>query len=85
MAFTFYREYKSLNVLRSGKVIDVDSIKVRMVEGEICEGDLYVGERNSGPKLLTCRSVNVMFGYVSPIENGYCFDIHECVRVEMIE
>ncbi len=47
------REYRTLNALRRGEVIDIEGIELKMDDGEIKPGDLYVAERNTGPKLLT--------------------------------
>jgi hypothetical protein len=44
-------------------------------------GDLYLACRNTGPQLLTVKSVNEEHGYVIPVENAYPYDIHECVKV----
>ena len=51
------REYKTLKKLLSGEIINLDGILLVRDEGEIKPGDLYVAERNTGPKLLTCLKV----------------------------
>jgi len=48
-------------------------------------GDMYLAERNTGPKLLTCNKVvNTHLGdpdYIVPTEIAYCFDARECVKL----
>lgn len=51
-------------------------------EGRLEPGDLYVAERNQGPKLLTVQMVNWDHGFVIPTTNDYLYDIHECVKVK---
>lgn len=76
--------------LRRGEVIEIDGLRLVMDgDGEVNEGDLYVAERNQGPKLLTCKKHirdDPRGGYsgwfVVPVELAYCYDTHECVRVK---
>jgi hypothetical protein len=76
------REYKTLKALRQGEVVDLGGILVKMDDGEIKPGDLYVAERNTGPKLLTCREVNVEGGWIEPTTfPDYSYDTNECVKV----
>ncbi|MDP2668984.1 MAG: hypothetical protein Q8P07_04085 [bacterium] len=72
-------EYRALEALRRGETIDIEGIKLKMADGDLCVGDLYVAERNTGPKLLTVKS----FGRdcVFPTCSAYAFDIWECVKV----
>jgi hypothetical protein len=67
--------YDTLNVLREGKIIDLDGglFKVKG-HGEVSVGDIYIGKE--------VREVN---GWITPVGNGYPFDIRECVAVEMVE
>jgi len=48
-------------------------------------GDLYLAERNTGPKLLMCEKVVNNYrgepSYIVPTEIAYCFDAWECVKV----
>jgi len=44
-------------------------------------GDLYLAERNTGPKLLTCIKVNKEGGWIVPTGLDYCYDIPECVKI----
>ncbi|TSC83352.1 MAG: hypothetical protein G01um101419_35 [Parcubacteria group bacterium Gr01-1014_19] len=80
------REYKTITALRRGEVVDVGGISLKMAEGEIQVGDLYVAERNTGPKILTAREVireeNPCGGTVFPTTSDYCFDFWECVKVQ---
>lgn len=73
--------YPTLKTLKRGEVVDLDGIKLKMDEGEIQPGDLYVGERNTGPHLLTAREVNREFGCIFPTCDAYPYDINECVKV----
>ncbi len=41
--------------------------------------DKYLAERNTGPYILTCKKVQD--GYIVPVEEGYCYDLHECVKI----
>jgi hypothetical protein len=45
------RKYMTLNALQAGETIEVEGIPVKMRDGAIEVGDLYVGERNSAVKL----------------------------------
>jgi len=65
--------------------------QIREVEGvkflcstneEINSGDIYIAEKNTGPKLLTCKKRELTF--IVPVENAYCFDICDCMKVIMI-
>lgn len=75
------REYATLRRLRRGEVVDLDGIQVNMDEGGIKSGDLYVAERNTGPKLLIAREVCEDIGCIFPTTCDYVFDLHECVKV----
>ena len=75
------RNLKTLQDLRTGKTVNFDGIK--MVSGEIEPGDLYVAERNTGPKLLTAEKIRKDKGYIVPVDfPAYSFDICECVKIE---
>lgn len=49
----------------------------------IFEGDMYLACRNTGPHLLTAKTIfpRGRGGYIVPVENAYYFDIWECVKV----
>ena len=75
------RAYTAIRALRSGQVLDLDGLLLRAAPGEIAPGDLYVAERNSGPVLLTARSIDAR-GWILSRENGYPYDWSECVKVQ---
>ena len=75
------RESSIITKLRQGEVVSIEDLQLRMTEGEIKPGDVYVAERNTGPKLLTAREIGI--GCIHPYDaNSYSFDIWECVKVE---
>jgi hypothetical protein len=77
--------YLALQLLHAGGVLELSGIRPRKRTGEIQPGDLYVGERNTGPKLLTCKEVRFAAGvpdFVVPTTANYAYDWSECVRVE---
>lgn len=77
------REYNTIRALRRGEVVDLDGLRlVQDGDGDVGPGDLYVAERNTGPKLLTCERVHEEGGWVVARENAYSFDTHECVKVK---
>lgn len=59
-----------------------DELGLTVVGGEINPGDLYLAERNTGPKLLTCSRVHVKNWVVPTDPTAYCFDTWECWKVE---
>ena len=73
--------------LKSGAIVCIGGIYFKKAEGEIMRGDLYIGERNTGPQFLTlCHWKFTPDGerdYALPKEKyGYPFDYCECVKVE---
>lgn len=80
-------------ILREKGEVEFEGMKLRYL-GEwrdLKPGDIYVAERNSGPKLLTVREVKETFGdenqwvgAVFPVEVAYPYDLSECVKVEII-
>ena len=88
------REYKSLTILYDGNVLYLDGLRLVKDEGEIKVGDLYIAERNTGPKLLTAKEI-VPFnspdhsgygGWIIPTNHlEYSYDLHECVKVKEVE
>lgn len=72
------REYKTIRALRRGEVIDIEGIKLKMMTGpdgqeeQIREGDIYVAERNQGPKLLTAKKLIM----AKPCDCGDCENRH---------
>jgi len=79
------RAYKTIRALLSGLVVEVDGFKLRMDDGDIQKGDIYVAERNTEPKLLVCDHVDKKIRCVFPDSNDYAFDLHECVKVKESE
>jgi len=61
--------------------IEFEGMLLILSNDEIKMGDTYVTERNTGPKLLTCRSVNKEYGFIVPAEDAYPYDIGECRKV----
>jgi hypothetical protein len=78
------RDYPTLVALRVGDTIEVEGIPVKMREGAILVGDLYVGEHNGPARLLTCQSYSDDKSWINPEENAYAYDWFECVRVEAV-
>jgi hypothetical protein len=92
------REYRTIKALRRGEVVDIGGIRLRMdidhdgKEKEIKKGDLYIGERNTGPKLLMAEKIvgpgegpGGYGGWIKPTSTDYSYDIDECVRVIEVE
>ena len=90
------REYKTIKALRRGETIDFEGIKLKMDtdangdEVKVKKGDLYIAERNTGPKFLTAEkivpwpikdSTNKHGGWIQPTTLDYSFDLGECVKV----
>jgi len=81
-----FREYRTLRALRRGEIIDLGGIKLKMDDGQIQVGDLYIGERNTGPKLLTAKRIVMLdnesgINFIVPTCNAYYYDGPECVKV----
>ena len=74
-------KYTSLEKLRNGEILEIDGLKLKMVDGPIQKGDFYVAERNTGPQLLIARKVDENIGCIFPDGFEYPYDIHECVKV----
>lgn len=90
--------YDTIRALRQGKTIQMEGLTFKMAtdasgaEEEIKPGDFYVAERNTGPYLLTAREIvgpgeakGGHGGWVVPVENVYCFDTPECVKVVCLD
>jgi hypothetical protein len=80
------KEYRTIKSLRAGGVVDLYGIKFVMDNGEIKHGDLYIAERNTGPKLLTAKEVIMTvdgscINFIHATTTDYSFDGHECVKV----
>jgi hypothetical protein len=75
----------TLVALRNGETVEVEGSLFKMAEGELQQGDWYIAERKSGPKLLTCESINNEQRWVVPKEPyAYLFDRWECIKVELV-
>lgn len=72
--------YQTLKQLQNGKIIDLKGIKLKMDLGELQIGDLYIAERNTGPKLLTVKTITD--GIVYPTTLDYPYNLLECVKVK---
>ena len=92
------REYRTIRALRSGEVVDLGGIKFKVdvdekgEEGKIHQGDLYIAERNTGPKLLEAAKVvglgegpNGYGGWIQATSDDYSYDTGECVKVVEVE
>lgn len=72
--------------LVQGRVTEQDYIDaakdlgVTIVSDPIEPGDMYLAGRNTGIKLLTCRTVDPR-GWIGPTTRDYPFDTWECVKV----
>jgi len=73
--------YDALKKLKAGEVLNLGGILVKIDEGDLKDGDLYVAERNTGPHLLTARFVDHTRGCVFPTTIDYPFDLYECIKV----
>lgn len=59
-------------------------IGVKLLWGQsILPGDLYIAQRNTSPKFLTCARLGD--AWVGSQEPAYAFDFSECVKVEEIK
>lgn len=69
------------------QIIKVEGVLLEVETTLPKEGQLYVAQRNNGPRLLTAKKIDLERGYVVPSEEfQYVFDLHECKRViRMIE
>jgi len=75
------------------KIIAKDeSVNFNFKNDPLLPGQLYIAKRNTGWKLLTCKSVTMMKSpmetepdFIVPQEMAYCFDSWECFKVLGIE
>lgn len=79
-----YERHSTPKRLRAGEIIDFEGVQLKMDPSEIEPGDIYVAERNTGPKLLTAKEVDTEIGCIFPVEQEYPYDIPECVKVELV-
>jgi len=75
---------KAQVALRRGETLELDGILFKMDgDGTVREGDLYIAERNSGPKLLTAKRIDIENGWIVPVDRyAYPYNIGECVKVK---
>jgi hypothetical protein len=93
------RQYNAIHALMRGERIIVDGWELEMESGPIQSGDFYVGQRNQGPKFLTCDRIRytqndgtmgdtpdtgTLYGIVYPVEMAYPYDEPECVKVRVL-
>jgi hypothetical protein len=52
---------------------------------EIEPGDLYIGERNTGPQLLICLENDRENNWVVPASMAYSYDTWECKLVIAVD
>ena len=67
-----------------GCVVTVERASI-VVTGPLAPGEMYVGERNTGPQLLVCREDDIDNGWVMPTTIAYPYNRHECRRVVAID
>ena len=81
-----FREYPTLRALRNGETVEVDGCLVRASESqELVRGVMYVGERNTAPRLGFVRYVDERGWVASEDQFIYPYDVPECVVVEFVE
>lgn len=71
---------KRLQVKDGVQYIEYEGLTFIVASEKIKQGDLYLAERNTGIKLLTCEEVNPS-GWIVPKEKDYCYDVPECIKV----
>ncbi len=74
----------TLNKLQQGETIDLKGIRLKMDNGLIKIGDLYIAERNTGPKLLIAKKIDEETGYIIPTTIDYLYGMQECVKVKEV-
>ncbi len=90
-----HRTYATLKKLRSGQPVTINGQLYRrrleptdsewLQEAELQPGDLYIAERNTGPKLLRAVEVDRENNWVTCDGFNYAYDISECVPVEFVD
>ena len=80
------RNYYTIDALQRGEIVEFEGVRFRKAQGELVVGDSYIAERNTGPQLLTVKSLHLdtslCGGWVNPVETAYNYDLCECVKVE---
>lgn len=73
-------------ILREGGVVKIDDVSfVIDGDGEISIGDVYIAERNTGPKLLTAKEIDPRMWIVPQESSAYFYDVWECVKVRLAD
>lgn len=72
---------KEWKVELEGCIVEVDPDATGR---DLRPGDLFLAERNTGPKLLTCRHVDER-GWVMAVESAYSYDVWECRKVISVD
>lgn len=54
---------------------------LKPLDEPIKPGDYYLARRNTGTHLLECKSVSER-SYIVPVENAYCYNICDCIKIE---
>lgn len=68
--------------LQNTNIVNIEGVNIEFSdEPPTQKGDIYVAERNVGPKLLTVRSIDKINGIVHPQEMAYSYDIRECRKI----
>lgn len=67
----------------TGSSFEFEGTTLLLSDEPIRVGDTYIAGRNTGPHLLTCRSVHETF--ICSVENAYAFDTCECRKIVGIE
>ena len=78
---------KAQHILRKGGTVEVNGQKY-VIEGDgvVSEpGDIYIAERNRGPRLLTARVIDSREWIVPVEDREYCYDTWECCKVRKAE
>ena len=85
----------NISKLRDGQQVIVNGVSYEMVEGksngiDLSVGDLYLAERNSGPKVLKVANVVERYGscmgWVEATDlTAYPYNLHEFVGVRVVE
>ena len=73
----------TLSLSYKDRINHIEKLGFTVDDSPLQPGDSYIAERNTGPQLLTCKSVNRDKGWVVPQEQAYPFDIHECIKIKV--
>lgn len=74
----------SIEILQKSNVFNFEGILFLKDDTKLEPGDLYVAERNSGPKLLTVKKIDHKNMLVIPTNCEYPFNFDECVKVREV-